>query len=57
MIEDRTRRLLDVRLARDQATERLPSVAAGLARDGELVWTGGRGRADGHSDSPGPHRL
>jgi CubicO group peptidase (beta-lactamase class C family) len=46
MIEDRTRRLLDVRLARDQATERLPSVAAGLARDGELVWTGGRGRAD-----------
>jgi CubicO group peptidase (beta-lactamase class C family) len=49
MIEDRTRRLLDARLARDQATERLPSVAAGLARDGELVWTGGRGRAEGRA--------
>src|SRR5712691_11933180 len=49
MIEDRTRRLLDVRLARDQATERLPSVAAGLARDGELVWTDGRGRAEGRT--------
>lgn len=49
MIEDRTRRLLDVRLARDQATERLPSVAAGLGRDGKLVWTGGRGRADGRA--------
>jgi CubicO group peptidase (beta-lactamase class C family) len=49
MVEDRTRRLLDARLARDQATERLPSIAAGLARDGELVWTGGRGRADGRT--------
>jgi CubicO group peptidase (beta-lactamase class C family) len=49
MIEDRTRRLLDARLARDQATERLPSIAAGLARDGELVWTDGRGRAEGRT--------
>jgi len=49
MIEDRTRRLLDARLARDQATERLPSIAAGLARDGELVWTGGRGRTEGRT--------
>ncbi len=47
MIEDRTRRLLDVRLARDQAGQRLPSVAACVARDGEVVWTGGRGRVDG----------
>jgi CubicO group peptidase (beta-lactamase class C family) len=47
MIEDRTRRLLDVRLARDQAGQRLPSVAAGLQRDGELAWTGGRGLVDG----------
>jgi CubicO group peptidase (beta-lactamase class C family) len=53
MIEDRTRRLLDVRLARDQATERLPSVAAGLARDGELVWTGGRGLVDGQAPDAG----
>src|SRR5689334_20993079 len=49
MIEDRTRRLLDVRLARDQAGQRLPSVTAGLARDGELVWTGGRGLVDGQA--------
>ncbi len=49
MIEDRTRRLLDVRLARDQASQRLPSVAAGLVRDGEIVWTGGRGLVDGQA--------
>src|SRR5260221_9252444 len=47
MIEDRTRRLLDVRLARDQAGQRLPSVTACVTRDGEVVWTGGRGRGDG----------
>jgi CubicO group peptidase (beta-lactamase class C family) len=47
MLDDRTRRLLDARLARDQADQRLPSIAAGLARDGELVWTGGRGLTDG----------
>lgn len=47
MIEDRTRRLLDVRLARDQASQRLPSVTAGLVRDGEVVWTGGRGLVEG----------
>ena len=46
MIEDRTRRLLDVRLARDQAGQRLPSVAARVAGDGELLWTGGRGHVD-----------
>ena len=43
MLDGRTGRLLDARLARDQADERLPSIVAGLARDGELVWTGGRG--------------
>jgi CubicO group peptidase (beta-lactamase class C family) len=47
MISDKTRRLLAVRLASEQADERLPSIAAGLVRDGELVWTGGRGRVDG----------
>jgi CubicO group peptidase (beta-lactamase class C family) len=47
MLEDRTRRLLDARLAADQAEERLPSVVAGLARDGKLVWSGGRGRVGG----------
>src|SRR5262245_2683187 len=49
MIEGRTGRLLDVRLARDQAGQRLPSVTACLARDGEIVWTGGRGRVDGQA--------
>ena len=49
MIEDRTRRLLEVRLARDQAGQRLPSVAAGLVRDGEIVWAGGRGLVDGQA--------
>lgn len=49
MIEDRTRRLLDVRLARDQAGQRLPSVTAGLVRDGEIVWTGRRGLVDGQA--------
>src|SRR5262249_43058000 len=34
-IEDRTKRQLDVRLARDQAGQRLPSVTACVARDGD----------------------
>jgi CubicO group peptidase (beta-lactamase class C family) len=49
MIEDRTRRLLDVRLARDQAGQRLPSVTSCVARDGEVVWTGGRGLVEGQA--------
>ena len=53
MIEERTRRLLDVRLARDQAGQRLPSVAGGLVRDGELIWTGGRGLVDGQAPDAG----
>jgi hypothetical protein len=52
MIEERTWRLLDVRLARDQAGQRLPSVAAGLVRDGELIWSGGRGLVDGQALTP-----
>jgi CubicO group peptidase (beta-lactamase class C family) len=51
--DERTRRLLDARLAEEQAEHRLPSVAAGLARGGELVWSGGRGRIDG-ADGPVP---
>ncbi len=53
MITDKTRRMLDARLARDQSTERLPSIAAGLARDGELVWTGARGGLDGEDAEAG----
>jgi CubicO group peptidase (beta-lactamase class C family) len=45
--DERTQRLLTARLAREQTARRLPSVAAGLARRGELVWSGGRGRIDG----------
>ncbi|HWF80693.1 MAG TPA: serine hydrolase domain-containing protein [Streptosporangiaceae bacterium] len=48
MLDDRTKRLLDARLARDQAAERLPSIVAGLARDGEFAWAGGRGEVSGH---------
>ena len=44
--------LLTARLARAQSEGRLPSVAAGLVRDGALVWSGGRGEVDGAG--PGP---
>jgi CubicO group peptidase (beta-lactamase class C family) len=45
--DERTRRLLAARLADEQADRRLPSVAAGLVRGTELVWSAGRGRIDG----------
>jgi CubicO group peptidase (beta-lactamase class C family) len=51
--DERTQRLLAARLAREQADQRLPSVAAGLARQGKLVWSGGRGRIDG-AEGPAP---
>ncbi len=38
------------RLAKEQAGQRLPSVVAGLVRDGQLVWAAGAGRVDG--DAP-----
>jgi CubicO group peptidase (beta-lactamase class C family) len=47
--DERTRRLLAARLAEEQAGHRLPSVAAGLVRDAELVWSAGRGRIGGTS--------
>src|SRR5258708_24015038 len=53
MIENRTRRVLDVRLATEQAGQRLPSVVAGLLRDGELIWSGGRGLVDGQAPGAG----
>ena len=47
-----------MRLARDQAEQRLPSVAAGLARDGELIWSAGRGRVgDGRPDADTQYRA
>jgi len=36
-----TARRLDLMLAHEQATGRLPSLVGGLVRDGELVWDGG----------------
>jgi len=51
--DERTGRLLAARLAEQQASHRLPSVAAGLARGGELVWSAGRGRIAGTS-GPAP---
>jgi CubicO group peptidase (beta-lactamase class C family) len=51
--DERTRRLLSARLAEEQVKHRLPSLAAGLARDGELVWAGGRGRIGG-TTGPAP---
>jgi CubicO group peptidase (beta-lactamase class C family) len=50
VIDDSTRRALDARLAREQAEHRLPSVAAGVLRDRQLVWTGGRGRTGSGSE-------
>jgi CubicO group peptidase (beta-lactamase class C family) len=44
VIDDQTQRLLEARLASEQAEGRLPSVTAGLIRDGRLAWSGGRGR-------------
>lgn len=41
---------LDHVLAAGQRTHRLPSVAAGLVRSGELVWSGAVGTVDGRVD-------
>lgn len=44
MLRPSTSDLLTVRLAQEQSRSRLPSVAAGLVRGGELVWSAGCGR-------------
>jgi CubicO group peptidase (beta-lactamase class C family) len=51
-LTDATSRRLDVLLAREQVAGRLPSVAGGLVRDGELVWTGAVSGVEGFA--PGP---
>jgi len=51
--DERTRRLLAARLAEEQAAHRLPSVAAGLVRGGELVWSAGRGQLRGGGEAGG----
>jgi len=47
MVGSRTADRLHARLATEQSEQRLPSVVAGLVRDGELIWSGGRGKVDG----------
>src|ERR1700684_1089204 len=49
MVSERTAGALMARLAAEQSKQRLPSVVAGLVRDGELIWTGGRGKVDGRT--------
>lgn len=54
MIKPTTAALLTSRLATEQATSRLPSLAAGLVRDGSLVWTDARGTTDARADGTPP---
>lgn len=49
-IDPTTTRALDQRLATEQSQSRLPSVAAGLVRGGELVWSGAVGTLSGRVD-------
>lgn len=42
-----TQRALDHRIAAEQRDRRVPSLVAGVVRDGEVLWTGSRGRVDG----------
>jgi CubicO group peptidase (beta-lactamase class C family) len=53
MVGSRTAERLHARLSREQFERRLPSVVAGLVRDGELIWSGGRGRVDGRTPDAG----
>lgn len=41
---------LEHRLRREQADQRLPSIAAAVVRGGETLWAGGAGTVDGHAD-------
>ncbi|MGB7819500.1 MAG: serine hydrolase domain-containing protein [Ornithinibacter sp.] len=51
-IDDRTLTRLDHLLATAQRDGRLPSVAAGVVRGGELVWHGAVGTLDGRAEGP-----
>ena len=44
VVDTPTAAQLQARLDREQSERRLPSVVAGLVRDGELVWSGAAGR-------------
>lgn len=49
-----TSQALAHRLAAEQADRRLPSIAAGLVRDRELIWSDASGTLDGHAGGPVP---
>jgi CubicO group peptidase (beta-lactamase class C family) len=51
-VDPTTAKALTLQLAREQSERRLPSVAAGLVRDGRLVWSGAVGTLDGRADGP-----
>lgn len=51
-LDPTTANALDQRLATEQARQRLPSVVAGLVRDGALVWSGTAGTLDGRAGGP-----
>lgn len=53
-LDPSTVRALSARLATEQADCRLPSVVAGLVRDGQLVWSGSAGSLDGRAGGPVP---
>jgi CubicO group peptidase (beta-lactamase class C family) len=46
-VTDLTARRLQSLVAREQATRRLPSLVAGIVRDGHLVWSGSHGEQTG----------
>jgi CubicO group peptidase (beta-lactamase class C family) len=49
-VTDLTARRLQAAIAAEQASARLPSLVAGVVRDGELAWSGSHG---GHTGTPG----
>ena len=51
-VTDLAARRLDVRVAAEQVTGRLPSVVGGVVRDGQLVWTGSVSGLDGFETGP-----
>jgi CubicO group peptidase (beta-lactamase class C family) len=51
-LPDVARAHLDTRLVREQAEQRLPSVAAALVRRGQVVWSGAVGAVDGADGVP-----
>ncbi len=53
-IDPATTRVLSQRLAVEQSKQRLPSIAAGIVRDGAIVWSDAVGTLDGRADGPAP---